>query len=115
MRALLVVALIALAPGPAAAYPDLDLIRRVIRVHRGELQRCYEGVLTRRPGTDRVLVVLGFTIGARGVVADVRVRSSTLDDARFAACLVGQVARWRFPDPPKGGTISVSYPFRFAR
>ncbi|MBK9036814.1 MAG: AgmX/PglI C-terminal domain-containing protein [Myxococcales bacterium] len=115
MRALIAVALIALAPAPAAAHPDADVIRRVIRVHRGELQRCYEGALMRHRGADRVQVMIAFTIVARGVVADTRVRSSSLDDATFTTCLVDQVATWRFPDPPKGGTISVSYPFRFAR
>ncbi|MFK7985117.1 MAG: TonB family protein [Sandaracinaceae bacterium] len=87
-----------------------EVIRRVIRRHINEVRFCYEQELNARPDlTGRVSV--RFTIGPTGAVQDSSVSSSTLSNARVEQCIAQALRRWRFPAPPGGGVVVVTYPF----
>jgi TonB family protein len=89
-----------------------DVIRRVIRTHLGEVRRCYEQQLVKRP-TLAGTVVVQFTVAADGTVSAARVSSSTIASPAVGQCLVRRILSWAFPRPRGGGIVKVSYPFVF--
>ncbi len=82
-------------------------------VHKGltGFKFCYERELRVKPGLEGKVVVQ-FTIAASGAVKEANVASSTANDAKLESCLVERMKKLRFP-PPKGGDITVNYPFIF--
>lgn len=88
---------------------DRELIRRVIREHLPEVRACYAAGLARDPSLAGT-VVLAFTIGIEGSVADASIASSTLSDAAVGECIATAALGWRFF---RGATVRVRYPFEF--
>lgn len=77
-------------------------IQAVLRANLNQLRHCYEQVLQRDPDLESV-ATLTFRIQADGLVKS---PSATVEptEQRFADCLSGKLARWRFPKPlEKGG------------
>ena len=111
MRKLLRVALLLVAL-PAAAHPDstryLEAVRDVVRRHLGELRRCYEIVLAKRPDA-RASFTLKFTIAKDGSVSDATVDNGRLADAEILACALKRARRWTFPRPADAPVV-VTYP-----
>ena len=95
----------------AAPVPGLDpeVIRRVIKMQIGDVQRCYEQGLSKRPNLAG-RVVLDATIGAAGTIVSSKIASSTLDDRAVEGCIVASSRRWRFPRSA-GGIVNFTYPF----
>jgi TonB family protein len=58
-------------------------------------------------------ILVKFTIGARGEVAESRVDTSTLKSALVEGCIMRRMASWKFPEPKGGTQVRVSYPFLF--
>ena len=58
-------------------------------------------------------VVVLFTIDTTGAVADANIAESSIDNANVEACVLSRVRRWKFPEPPGGGVISVTHPWFF--
>lgn len=84
-----------------------------INRHMRRIQQCYERGLTRSPNlAGRVLFT--WTITPKGSVSGVRQGSSTLGDIQVSNCISKVIQRMRFPRP-KGGSVTVSYPFIFTR
>lgn len=91
---------------------DRDVIADVIRRNLGQIRYCYERQLSSNPDLyGKVLVK--FTIGATGTVAEPRVDSSTLKSAMVEGCILRRLASWKFPNPKGGTQVRVSYPFLF--
>lgn len=89
---------------------DKEIVRRIIRKHKGEVQRCYESGLVWQPElTGREIV--RFTIAATGRVIDSFVESSTLNSPSVERCIADAVRGWEFPKPTGGGIVIVTYPF----
>ena len=89
---------------------DKEIIRTIIRQHLDEVKGCYEPELTKQRDLFGKIMVQ-FTIAHSGeVIASVR-QSSTLGNPRVEDCIVKATRRWRFPIPPNGGIVIVSYPF----
>lgn len=105
---------LALAGGGATAKGSLDkeLIRNVIQQRIVEVKKCYEVELEKNKAlAGRVMV--HFMIGVDGKVTDSQVEESTLHSPPAERCIADAVKTWEFPKP-KGGTVSVSYPFVLA-
>jgi hypothetical protein len=92
---------------------DAKEIGRVLAANLGGIKYCYERQLRDSPDLAGKLVV-EFTIDQAGKVENPRVLSSTLDDDRVVRCLLTKVSWLKFP-PPRGGKVTVSYPFVFEK
>lgn len=93
---------------------DKEAIRRVIRAKRHELQSCYERALNTMEKGTRLegKIILSWEIIERGQARNVKVKSSTLGNARVENCIRDRLASWTFPEPPTGLVAEVSaYPF----
>src|SRR3569623_3246570 len=89
---------------------DNEIIRTIIRQHLDEVKGCYEPELTKQRDLFGKIMVQ-FTIAHSGeVIASVR-QSSPLGNPRVEDCIDKATRRWRFPIPPNGGVVIVSYPF----
>ncbi|MDJ0764034.1 MAG: AgmX/PglI C-terminal domain-containing protein [Myxococcota bacterium] len=86
-------------------------VLRVINSHMHAIQACYERALMRNP-TLSGRIAFDWTVSKTGRVKGVRVRSSTLGNAKVAGCINALIKRWKFPRP-KGGEATITYPFLF--
>jgi len=101
-------------------------IRAAIRAAIPDIRDCYDAWLQARPELGGRLAVR-FTIESAGGeatgqddgtdvparVTNVRIVSSELDHGLLEGCVLNVTAGLRFR-PPRGGKITVTYPFRFA-
>jgi TonB family protein len=87
-------------------------VRAIVTTHSADVRACYDQALARRPSLAGTLSV-EFVIGPKGDVTSATVTRSTLGDAAMEDCVVRKARGWRFPAPRGGGTVKVSYPFRF--
>ena len=92
-------------PTVGPAYPR-EFIRRVVRRHRAELQRCVPA------GSTYVPTALSFTIGPDGHVTQAGVELTGPGGEAVARCIEGVLLAWVFPTPPGGAPITVRYPLR---
>lgn len=92
---------------------DREAIRRVINENLRQIRACYERGLNRDPGLHGK-VILSWTIGARGIVTQAGVASTTMNNSEVEKCFVSRLKTWRFPEPPVGQEADVTYPFVFA-
>jgi hypothetical protein len=89
---------------------DKDIIRRVVRAHINEIRHCYNQGLVRDPNMQG-RVAIQFSIGPTGAVPKAFVSQQSIGDRSVASCMATAVKRWRFPRPPGGGHVIVTYPF----
>ena len=99
------------APQVSAGY-DREAVRRVIRQNKGAIKWCYQQELQRNPNLAGK-IVLAFVITANGSVAKENVKANTMPTNAVGECIARKSRRWRFPEPPDGGIVRVSYPFLF--
>lgn len=89
-----------------------DVVRDVIFKHIGEVKHCYELELEKNQDlAGRVMV--NFTISAEGKVTESKIDKTTLRNEAAEKCIVEAVRTWEFPKP-KGGIVTVTYPFLLA-
>ena len=106
------------AKGPRPAKEPLvgeiepALIERYIKENRFQLQLCYELALRRNEGAAGTME-WRWRIDSRGVISDVALVSSSIEDQRMTECVRRKISQWRFPRPRRG-SVEVSYPFEFA-
>jgi hypothetical protein len=89
---------------------DKDIIRRIVRAHINEVRYCYNQGLTKDPNLEG-RVKVQFTIGPTGAVPVAVVAEAAIKDNNVAQCIAKAVKRWKFPRPPQGGNVVVTYPF----
>ena len=58
-------------------------------------------------------IVVRFVIGDDGKVIQSEVKKSTLADPKVESCMLLKIRNWKFPRPPGGGIVDVTYPFVF--
>lgn len=90
---------------------DSESIAKVVRARLRSIQDCYEKELKRNSSLAGKIEV-EFTIGEGGDVEEARVSSNKMGSAEVGDCIVSRVRRWKFPQP-KGGSVTVNYPFIF--
>lgn len=91
---------------------DKDVIAEIIKSELGQIRYCYERQLSAHPELYGKILVK-FTIGLDGAVAEQRVGTTTLKNADVEGCILRRVARWKFPMPKGGTSVLVTYPFLF--
>lgn len=90
---------------------DSESIAKVVRARLRSIQDCYEAALKRDASLSGKIEV-EFTIAESGNVDEARVSSNKMGSAEVGDCIVSRVRRWKFPQP-KGGSVTVNYPFIF--
>ncbi len=91
---------------------DREIIQRVVRQHRREIQHCYEQQLQRNPDLAG-RVTMQWVISPTGEVVTASVEESSLNDSSVEQCMAQRIQRWSFPEPDGGGVVRVNYPFNF--
>ena len=91
---------------------DKNIIRRIIRRHINEAKYCYQKALMNNKKLAG-LIKVRFIIAANGRVLKAEVVSSSLNNKKVEKCLTMAIKRWLFPKVKGGGTVVVTYPFRF--
>lgn len=92
---------------------DREIIQRVVRQNRRDIQHCYETRLYDDPELEGKLTVV-WVIAPSGDVLSTKIKESTLDDEELHRCVAGRIQRWVFPEPDGGGIVRVNYPFSFS-
>ncbi len=101
------------SPAQVVGALSADTIRRVIRANTASFRAAYERALRSRPElAGRVTLLL--VIGPEGTVVTATVSEDEIGDAELAAALVAIARSLVFPAVEGGGTVTVSYPLRFA-
>jgi hypothetical protein len=91
---------------------DVAIVRRIVRAHIDELQRCYDAALKTQPQLVGSITI-AFEINSKGKVPSSKVHESTLSpaDEALLKCFTKAVNRWIFPKPSGVDSVSVTYPF----
>ena len=92
---------------------DREIIQRVVRQHRREIQHCYEQQLQRNPDLDG-RITMQWTISPAGDVVAASVEETTMNSPEVERCMAQRIQRWSFPEPDGGGIVRVNYPFNFS-
>lgn len=88
-----------------------ELIDRVVRRHKKQIQFCFEKQLLRHPNLSGK-VSLKWIITMSGGVTGAKVSSSSLGNKDAESCMLRSLRSWKFPKP-QGGVVEVVYPFHF--
>ena len=96
---------------PLVGVIEPHLVERFIKQNRYQLQLCYEVALRRNEETNGVME-WRWRIDSRGVISDVALVKSNIQDRLFTKCLQEKISRWQFPRPRRGA-VEISYPFEF--
>jgi hypothetical protein len=91
---------------------DRDVIARYIKTQLGQIRYCYERQLSASPDLYGKIQVK-FVISPSGAVSQQNIGTSTLKNAMIEGCILRRVASWKFPEPKKGTSVLVTYPFLF--
>lgn len=85
----------------------------VINRNMHKIQRCYEKALIQKPNLSGK-VEFEWTIKVNGSVTGVRRLGNTLGEASVASCVARVLKGLKFPKP-RGGPVTVKFPFMFQR
>lgn len=97
------------AVGPKSLEPD-D-IKRIVKRQQARVRACYERALKSERRLEGKLM-MAWSVKPDGSVDDVAVAEDTLGSDKVARCVMGAVARFRFPKSPD--TVQVEYPMVFS-
>ncbi len=89
-----------------------EQIHSVVRARKADINACYEVELAQHSALRGKLVV-SWSIAADGTAQDVTLRSTTLENATVASCVLRQVSQLVFPAPVGGKRVNVNFPFLF--
>ena len=87
-------------------------IHAVVKARKADINACYEVELAQHTALRGKLVV-SWEIAADGTAQDVRLRSTTLNNATVETCVMRQVAQLVFPPPSGVKRVQVNFPFHF--
>ena len=88
---------------------DRASVANVFRSRKGAIQYCYRKALARNRATEGKITIR-FTIGLRGRVTSIRIKSNQTGDSSLGQCILGKVKSWPFPKP-KERPVDFEYPF----
>jgi TonB family protein len=72
---------------------DIDKVTAIVISHSPAIQYCYERELKRNSDL-KGKIAIRFTIDPAGVVSDVKIISSTLENENVERCILARVSRW---------------------
>lgn len=91
---------------------DREVIAQYIKTQLGQILYCYERQLSASPDLYGKIAVK-FTIAGTGQVETQSINDTTLKNRSVENCILGKVAKWKFPEPKGGTKVLVTYPFLF--
>jgi TonB family protein len=91
---------------------DKDVIAQYIKTQLGQILYCYERQLSATPDLFGKISVK-FTIAESGNVNTQSILTSSLKNLPVENCVLGKIAKWKFPAPQGGMLVQVTYPFLF--
>jgi hypothetical protein len=91
---------------------DREVIAQYIKSQLGQILYCYERQLSANADLAGKVAVK-FTISGNGAVETQAIGDTTLKNSTVEGCILGKVARWKFPAPAGGTKVLVTYPFFF--
>ena len=91
---------------------DKTLVRKIVRSHRDEIERCYASGLKTNPKLAGRLVVR-FSIDGKGKVTEAKVTESELAAPDVESCITARIEKWKFPPFGRGDPVTITYPFVF--
>ena len=91
---------------------DRNVVRRAIRTHRDEIERCYAAGLKSNPHLGGRFVVR-ISIAGTGRVSKVEVVESELGAPHVELCITSEIEKWQFPKFGAGDPVIITYPFSF--
>jgi hypothetical protein len=86
-------------------------VRTLLRQREAALQRCYDGLLLRAPGTGSGSLSVRLLIRTTGEVEQVERVGGTLEDADFERCVLDQLRRIGFPAADTPTVFTHSFQF----
>ncbi|MBF5043585.1 AgmX/PglI C-terminal domain-containing protein [Aggregicoccus sp. 17bor-14] len=92
---------------------DRDALRAAVEAVRPLIRECFMDVTERYPGPQQVR--LRFTLegnGGAGRMRNPEVAETSIQDPFLLACFIDALEDAQFP-APRGGSVTVTYPFRF--
>lgn len=97
-----------------ASLPALDqsVIKDVIVSHMPAIKYCYNQELKKDPDLAGK-VVIKFTVGPKGTVTRTEVKETTLKNKDVESCMVTEIKAWIFPEPRRGESVDIAFPFVF--
>lgn len=98
------------ATGSGSGLPAFT-VRSVLRRREAALQRCYDDLLLRAPGTGSGSLSVRMRIRTTGEVEGVERVGGTLEDAEFERCVLEQVRRVGFPAADAPTVFTHSFQF----
>ena len=91
------------------------VVSEAILRHNDEFERCYNTYLKDRPERTIGAVVLGWRIGRKGQIEDLRVVESDMSDSELIDCVMRQVRALDFPPPPRRQELLIAHKFTFKK
>ena len=91
---------------------DREVIAQYIKSQLGQILYCYERQLSANPDLYGKVAVK-FTIAGTGQVETQAINQTTLKSVPVEGCILGKIAKWKFPEPKGGTKVVVTYPFLF--
>lgn len=97
-----------------ATLPALDqsVVKDVVMSYMPAIRNCYNQELKKDPALAGK-VVIRFTVGPKGTITQAMVASSTLKNKEVESCMLKEVKSWIFPEPRRGESVDISFPFVF--
>jgi len=92
---------------------DADAVEAALLAHKDEFRLCYEREINAENPKLAGRVGTSFVIGSSGRVTQAGIESTTLKNANVERCVLAVIKRIDFPIPRGGGTVQVTYPFKF--
>lgn len=93
---------------------DADAVEAALLAHKDEFRLCYEKEINAEHPTLAGRVGTTFMIGSGGRVTEAGIESTTLKNANVERCILNVIKRIDFPIPRGGGTVQVTYPFKYS-
>ena len=85
-----------------------------MEAHGDEIKNCYTDRLKDKTLAGQLTISFDLVTGGRAEKLRINEASSTMKDAVIRTCILKKVSTWKFPEPPKGKTVEVSYPWTFS-
>jgi len=91
---------------------DKTVVRKIVRSHRDQIERCYASGLKANPHLGGRLVVR-FSIDGKGKVTEAKVVESEMAAPAVEQCIRNEIEKWVFPPFGRGDPVTITYPFTF--
>lgn len=91
---------------------DQSVVKDVVMSYMPAIRNCYNQELKKDPALAGK-VVIRFTVGPKGTITQAVVASSTLKNKEVEGCMLKEVKSWIFPEPRRGESVDISFPFVF--